>query len=188
ASPASRPCSRSCPRPRTWSRCPRSSTTTRRTEAAMRATIRPVPAAPRRPSGFTMIELLVVVAIIAVLAAVASIPSSADRAEAGLDLAEVEVRDAFSTAQTMAYSMGVPCGVVFDTTNERFCVVNQDGTPVADPLTHGKYEIDFRHIEQPRGVGIHSASFGTTGAAGILDGQGVPVAGGTVVLATNAST
>jgi prepilin-type N-terminal cleavage/methylation domain-containing protein len=137
----------------------------------------------RRLRGFTMVELLVVVVIMGIMATVVLIPGTADSGAADLDLAEVEVRDAFATAQTMAYSLGEPCGVVFDVTNERFAVVTQDGQPVQDPLTHGKYEIDFRHIEQPRGVGIHSANFGTTKTAGILDAQGVPVTGGSVVLA-----
>jgi prepilin-type N-terminal cleavage/methylation domain-containing protein len=132
--------------------------------------------------GVTLVELLVVVAILGILAAVAAFPSSVDSAHADLDLAEVQVRDAFDTAQTIAYSLGVPCGVVFDPAHERFAVVTQDGEAVEDPLTHGPYEIDFRHIEQPRGVGISSASFGSTGLAGILDGQGVPVTGGSIVL------
>jgi prepilin-type N-terminal cleavage/methylation domain-containing protein len=136
----------------------------------------------RRPRGFTMIELLVVVVILGIMATVVLIPGSADSSASDLDLAEVEVRDAFSTAQTMAYSLGEPCGVVFDVTNERFAVVTQDGQPVQDPLTHGAYQIDFRHIEQPRGVGIHSADFGTCKTAGIMDAQGVPVTGGSVVL------
>jgi prepilin-type N-terminal cleavage/methylation domain-containing protein len=140
---------------------------------------RPVARAAR---GFSLIELLVAVAIIAVLSAVAAFPSSVDSATADLDLAEVQVRDAFATAQTIAYSLGEPCGVSFDTAHERFAVVRFNGDAAKDPLTHGDYEIDFRQIEQPRGVGISSAAFGATGGAGIFDGQGVPVSGGTVVL------
>lgn len=136
-----------------------------------------------RQRGFTLVELLVVVAILGVLAKVVLVSSSADSATADLDLAEIEVRDAFSTAQTLAYSLAEPCGVVFDEATERFAVVKQDGSTAQDPLTHGAYEIDFRHIEQPRGIVIQSASFGSTGSAGIMDGQGVPVSGGSVVLA-----
>ena len=136
-----------------------------------------------RQRGFTLVELLVVAMIMAILAAVATIPSSVDSAAADLDLAELQVQDAFAMAQTMSYSLGVPHGVVFDPDTERFAVVAQDGEAVQDPLTHGKYEIDFRHIEQPRGVSIYAVDFGDTGVAGIMDGQGVPVVGGSVVLA-----
>jgi|GEM_PF-3346970 len=138
---------------------------------------------PARQRGFTMVELLVVTLIVAILAAVAIVPASVDSPTADLDLAELQVRDAFTTAQTLAYSLGVPHGVVFDPATERFAVVAQDGQPAKDPLTHGAYEIDFRHVEQPRGVTIESASFDSTNTAGIMDGQGVPVAGGSVILA-----
>ncbi len=145
-------------------------------------------ASRRARRGFTMVELLVVAMIVAVLAGVAIIPASVDSPEAALDLAELQVQDAFAMARTMAYSLGVPHGVVFDPATERFAVVSQDGQAVQDPLTHGDYEIDFRHIEQPRGVSVLSASFGVTGAAGIMDGQGVPVAGGSVTLAKGGVT
>jgi prepilin-type N-terminal cleavage/methylation domain-containing protein len=141
-----------------------------------------------RQRGVTLVELLVVTLILALLASVAAVPSSVDSATADLDLAELQVRDAFSTAQTLAYSLVVPHGVVFDPATERFAVVAQDGQPARDPLTHGAYEIDFRHIEQPRGVTIESADFGSTGTAGILDGEGVPVAGGSVTLAKGSAT
>lgn len=144
--------------------------------------------AARAARGFTLVELLVAAAIIALLAAVAAIPASVDSAEADLDLAEIEVRDAFTTAQALAYSLGVPHGVSFDPQHERFAVVAQDGQAVQDPLTHGAYEIDFRHVAQPRGVTIEAVDFGPTGTAGILDGQGVPVAGGSLVLAKGAAT
>lgn len=146
-------------------------------------TAAPISVRRARHCGFTMVELLVVVAILGVMALMVFLPSSADSATSDLDLAEIELRDAFATAQTVAYSLGEPCGVAFDPDNERFAVVMQDGSTVPDPLTHGAYKIDFRHIEQPRGVAIESASFGATGSAGIMDGQGVPVSGGSVVLA-----
>jgi len=140
------------------------------------------------PAGFTLVELLVVVAILGIVSAVAFIPGSADSAEADLDLAEIEVRDAFATAQTLAYSLGEPVGVVFDPATERFAVVKKDGQTAPDPLTHGAYEIDFRHIVQPHNVRIESASFGTTKTAGILDAEGVPVSGGSVVLSKGNAT
>jgi len=135
-----------------------------------------------RPRGFTLIEMLVVVAIMAILVGLAGVPASADSGAAGLDLAEVQLKDAFITAQTLAYSLGVPHGVVFDPSTERFAVVAQDGEAASDPLTHGDYMVDFTRVEQPKGVTVESATFGATGHAGIFDGQGVPVTGGSITL------
>jgi len=140
------------------------------------------------PRGFTLIELLVTVVVLAILAGVAAIPGSADGGAASLDLAQIQIQDAFVTAQTLSYSLGVPHGVVFDPATERFAVVAQNGVPASDPLTHAEYAVDFTSCEQPRGVKIESASFGLTGVAGIFDGQGVPVAGGSVTVAKGNST
>lgn len=148
----------------------------------MRTSATPMPGSSRE-SGFSMVELMVVVMILGILAAVAAIPATVESASADLDLAELQIQDAFAVAQTLSYSLGSPHGVVFDPEHERFAVVALDGTPVKDPLTHGVYEIDFRHIEQPQGVAVHSAAFGNTGTAGIYDGLGVPFEGGAVILA-----
>ncbi len=138
-----------------------------------------------RERGFTLTELLVTVLVLAVLTAVAGVPAAADGDAAALDLAQVQLEDAFRVAQTMSFSLGEPIGVVFDTEVERFAVVRQDGSPVADPLTHGDYLVEFRSPEQPKRVDIVSADFGTTLTAGVFDGSGVPVEGGTVTLLQN---
>lgn len=141
-----------------------------------------------RMRGVTLVELMVVALVLAILVGVAAIPASADGGASGLDLAGIQLQDAFVTAQTLAYSLSEPHGVVFDVATERFAVVGPDGVAARDPLTHGEYSIDFTRVDQPRGVTIVSASFGATGSAGIFDGQGVPVTGGSVTLAKGSVT
>jgi prepilin-type N-terminal cleavage/methylation domain-containing protein len=138
----------------------------------------------RHEGGFTLMELGVVTVILAILAAVVTMPGDVDDATA-IDLAQIQLNDAFEIARTRAYSLGIPHGVVFDVENNRYAVVAQDGTPTADPLTHGDYVIEFSAPGQHQGLRIQFADFGITGSAGIFDGQGVPVASGLVTLANN---
>lgn len=53
--------------------------------------------------------------------------------------------------------------VVFDLENDRYAVLTERGTPVADPADRGRaLEMDYRRHEEFRGVSIASASFGGT--------------------------
>jgi prepilin-type N-terminal cleavage/methylation domain-containing protein len=155
----------------------------------MKLSAMPTPSTrPGAQRGYTLIEMLVVVLILTILVGIAGIPLSADGPAAALDLAEVQLQDAFKVAQTLSYSMGIPHGVVFDVAGDRMAVVALDGSLVSDPLTHGEYIVDFTRLEQPAGLDITAANFGTTGSAGIFDGSGVPVAGGTVRLGKDGVT
>ena len=136
----------------------------------------------RATAGVTLVELIVVVLVLGLLTAVAGIPGGVD--DAGiLDGAEIQLQDAFAVAQTLAFSLAEPHGVVFDKVEQRFAVVRQDGTPASDPLTHGPYIVAFSTPGQLAGVTIESVSFGATGPAGIFDAAGIPVSGGQVTLA-----
>lgn len=141
-----------------------------------------------RQQGLSLVELLLVVVIMTILISIAGIPSSADGPDAALDLAEVQLQDAFRVAQTLSYSLGTPYGVVFDVAGDRMAVVAADGTVAKDPLTHGDYIVDFTRLEQPSGLSILSASFGDTGTAGVFNGHGIPVGPGTVTLGKSGVT
>jgi len=140
-----------------------------------------------RPAGFTLIELLVVVFIMGIMALVA-VPASGGGYDQRLDLVEMQVKDAINRAAALARSTRVPHGVVFDTLGERFAVVDHSGVAVTDPLTKSSYIVDFTRPDQPNGIDVSSADFGTSGPAAVFDGQGLPVKGGTVVLKCHGST
>lgn len=143
--------------------------------------------ATRTPRGFTLIELLTVVAVLTILLGLAGVPASGD-GSATLDLAEVQLRDAFEYARTLSYSLGSPHGVVFDPLEHRFAVVGVDGVPVDNPLTHTDWIVEYGAPGQLQGLHIAFVNFGNTGHAGIFDGSGVPVEGGLVTLAKGATT
>ena len=141
----------------------------------------------RRTAGFTLIELLVVLAIMGFMALIA-VPASGAGYDQRLDLVELQITDALGRAQALARSTREPHGVVFDTTGERFAVVDGSGVAVTDPLTRSSYIVDFDRPDQPRGIDLRSASFGDNGIAAIFDGQGLPVNGGTVVVRCHGSS
>lgn len=134
--------------------------------------------APRRNSGHTLLELLVVVIVLMIIAGIV-IPSSSVGAERKLDTLQVVMQDAINQAQTLAYHQGTTFGVRFDVAGQYVAVVNEYGTPTEDPFTHGDYVIRLSGPDIPSNVYIDSADFDGRPLAAFNE-KGVLVVGGEV--------
>jgi len=96
-----------------------------------------------RCGAFTLVEIIIVVAVI-LIAAMLAIPmfsSAGDmqvRSAANMIMADLEY------AKSMAIARGQNCSVVFDTANESYKIVDDDGTTIAHPVKKGfDYVISF---------------------------------------------
>ena len=130
---------------------------------------------------FTLVELLVVVFIMALMAGIATVSSSDDDGIAA-ELACQQVTDAIERAQAMAFSSRTGYGVTFDTEDDCFAVVDENGELAVHPITKAAWEVDFLRPGQPKRIDVVSADFGDAGSAVVFDSRGVPLSGGTVVI------
>ena len=133
---------------------------------------------PRRIDGHTLIELLVVVIVLMVIAGIV-IPSSSVGAERKLDTLQVAMQDAINRAQTLSYHQNATYGVRFETAGGWFAVVDEEGMPAEEPLSHGDYLIRLNGPDMPTDLHIDSADFGGRPLAA-FDEKGVLIVGGEV--------
>ena len=133
---------------------------------------------PRRNSGHTLLELLVVVIVLMVIGGIV-IPSSSVGAERKLDTLQVAMQDAINHAQALSYHQGATFGVRFDVAGQFFAVVNENGTPVEDPFTHGDYVIRLNNPspDMPSNVYIDYVDFAGRPLAAFSE-KGVLLVGG----------
>src|SRR5262245_56563075 len=136
----------------------------------------------RRQSGHTVLELLVVVMMLAILAAIA-IPAASVGDDRKLDTLQLALQDAIDHAQSLAFHQGSAYGVRFNTAGQWFAVVNENGVPVDDPLSHGDYMIKLTNPspDLPSGCHLDYAMFGIRPLAA-FDEKGVLIHGGEVRL------
>jgi prepilin-type N-terminal cleavage/methylation domain-containing protein len=133
-----------------------------------------------RTAGHTLIELMVVVFVLAVLAGIA-IPATSMDDTRKLDTLQLAMQDAMDHAQSLSYHQGAPYGVRFNVNGQWFAVVNENGVPVDDPLSHGDYLIRLKGPDMPSAIRVDYAMFGVRPLAA-FNGKGVLIEGGEVRL------
>ena len=135
--------------------------------------------APRLSRGFTLTELLVTATVIGIIATTVAVGTTGAGGHR-LDAVEIQLNDMLDRAQGLARSSRVAYGVVFDLENERMALVDETGAVAEDPFTKKDHIVEFARPGQAQGVEIESANFsGMT--TFLVDPQGVPLAGGSVV-------
>jgi prepilin-type N-terminal cleavage/methylation domain-containing protein len=108
---------------------------------------------PRNERGFTMVELLVTIAVMGFLAVIA-LPSSSPNQKRKLDTIQLELQDAIDHAQSLAYHTGEKMSCYVNVPSQWFAVVDAQGVPQEDPLSHGIYAVRLSDPGQPTGVSI----------------------------------
>lgn len=120
------------------------------------------PAAPRRPRGFTLVELVLMISILGILAMLA-VPEQTVFHEVKLRAAARRLVSDLRYAQSRTMASRTVHRVVFDLEADRYAVVTERGAPVADPADRGRaLEMDYRLHEEFRGVSVASVTFGGT--------------------------
>ena len=107
----------------------------------------------RRQSGFTIAELMVSVAVMAFLAVIALTSSGPDH-ERKLDMVQLSLQDAIDHAQSLAYHTGEKMSAYVNVQGQWLAVVNAQGVPQEDPLTHKIYAFKLGDPGLPSGVSI----------------------------------
>ena len=142
-----------------------------------------------RPSGFALVELVLVVGLLALVATMA-LPNVAPMAQTRVDAAAAEIAQALRFAQQEAIRTGAARVASLDPVSSRVRVFQLDmstGSPVEDvskpvfyPLIRQQnYDLALLTLPATRSVRIHSALFtfagGSTATQLAFDATGAPV-------------
>ena len=155
--------------------------------------LRPDPPGPpgvRRRGGYTLVEVLIVVVIVGI-AGVVIVPGMLRSGTMGIQAATRSVVADLLYAQNQAIAHQRPFGVQFDTGNDGYRVIDEDGQTIQGSWRMGggdeSFAVSFRHDRRFQGVELVQATFtGDPGKTVWFDPMGVPSGvpsdGGAVVL------
>jgi prepilin-type N-terminal cleavage/methylation domain-containing protein len=135
----------------------------------------------RRPSGYTLVEVLIVVAIVGIASAVV-VPNMLAAGTLGVQAAARIIIADMLFAQNDAIAQQRNRRVVFDTDNESYSLIDDAGVVLTAQWKSGSasnYIVDFTSDTRFQGVVIVSADFGGTPTLE-FDALGGPLSGGTV--------
>jgi len=141
-----------------------------------------VGAAPPRPRGFTLVEVLVVVAVVGIIAALASAPLARMRTSAAVQSGRAQVTSALSLAQATAVRWGRTTTVGIDTVRETLSIridTARTASPAIVVRTYDLRELGVQLVSNrtalcysSRGVGTTAADCPSTGAQLIVSTRG----------------
>ena len=137
----------------------------------------------RRPTGYTLVEVLIIVAILGVAAAII-VPQMLAAGTLGIQAAARVIIADILYAQNDAIAQQRNRRVVFDVANESYTLTDEAGTVLSVNWKNGtanNYLVDFVNDQRFQGVVIVSANFGgATPETLEFDALGGPLSGGTV--------
>ena len=135
----------------------------------------------RGNQGLTVVETLLVLLLLGIAARLALPKFDSVLRETTLDGAVAWLLGDIRYAQSLAIRTQQTCTIAFDTVNESYRLLDQNGAVVQHPLTRQSYQINLKTMSQFQGLDIVSATFGasSTLSFGTL---GAPQTGGTVTL------
>ncbi len=133
-----------------------------------------------RPSGLTLIEVLMVVAILGIAATIV-ISTTGDTSDLQVRAAARELTSVLLYAQTLAIAAQQTRQVVFDDVQHGYQVQDSDGNVITDPVNNTGMQMTFPTNKNYRRVTIANININGTSAVAFndlgapLDGNGDPL-------------
>ena len=139
----------------------------------------------RKPSAFTLLELLIVIVIMGIMAAIV-IPKAMETDKDAVIAGASRVSQALEYAQSEAMTRKTPVTVQFYPGSESFTISDASGI-LTDPLTHQPCNVNLPSAVGAENLNLISANFGGTSSSITFQSNGEPVQGGSTQIITSDS-